>query len=460
MTGHGEIPKAIRSFEEANLQPQVFENVKKANYSKPTPVQKYALPIISAGRDLMSCAQTGSGKTAAFLLPVLTAMSKYTNELSSKLSEIQTPLALVIAPTRELANQIFKDARSFAQGTPFRAVVAYGGVSVSYQLRNIEAGCNILIGTPGRLKDFLSKRKVSLANLKYLILDEADRMLDMGFIPDIREMVNDYGMPQKGERNTLMFSATFPEPIQELAKEFLEDYVFLTIGKVGGTSSDIEQSIEDVPEANKRDKLVEILSEQGGNRNLVFVQTKRSADFLASYLSQNGFPTTSIHGDRFQQQREEALSDFRQGKCPVLIATAVAARGLDIADVKQVVNFDLPDEIDEYIHRIGRTGRIGNKGKAISFFARDKDENLARALVKILAESEQVVPDWLEEVAETALGTGYGPKGGKYGAKDTRRNQDGFSTGNYNAMSNDDGWDNNNSAPVAVGGDDGGEDWD
>jgi len=460
VTGHGEIPKAIRSFEEANLQTQVLVNVQKANYSKPTPVQKYALPIISAGRDLMSCAQTGSGKTAAFLLPVLTAMSRYTDELSSKLSEVQTPLALVIAPTRELANQIFKDARSFAQGTPFRAVVAYGGVSVSYQLRNIEAGCNILIGTPGRLKDFFGKRKVSLANLKYLILDEADRMLDMGFIPDIREMVNDYGMPPKGERKTLMFSATFPEPIQELAREFLEDYVFLTIGKVGGTSSDIEQSIEDVPEANKRDKLVEILSEQGGNRNLVFVQTKRSADFLASFLSQNGFPTTSIHGDRLQQQREEALSDFRQGKCPVLIATAVAARGLDIADVKQVVNFDLPDEIDEYIHRIGRTGRIGNKGKAISFFARDKDDNLARGLVKILSESDQTVPDWLEEVAETALGSGYGPKGGKYGAKDTRRNQDGFSTGNYNAMSNDDGWDKNNNTPVTAGntGDD--EDWD
>jgi len=428
-------------------------NVRRAKYSKPTPVQKYALPIVNGDRDLMACAQTGSGKTAGFILPVLSALSRYPDLLSSRLSAKQTPLALVIAPTRELATQIFKDAKNFATATNFRACVAYGGVSVAHQLRQIEGGCHILVGTPGRLKDFIGKGRVSLENLKYLVLDEADRMLDMGFMPDIKEMVHQNGMPDKTERHTLMFSATFPEEIQKLAAEFLHDYVFLTVGKVGGTSSDITQVIEDIPDANKRDRLVEILGAEGENRNLVFVETKRNADFLASYLSQAGFPTTSIHGDRFQEQREEALRDFRSGSMPVLIATAVAARGLDISDVKQVINYDLPSEIDEYIHRIGRTGRIGNKGKATTFFNRGKDDPLARSLVKILSDAEQVVPEWLEEVAESALGTGYGPRGGKFGSKDTRQGGGGdFQSNQYNAVG-EDGW---NQVPNGDGGGGGG----
>jgi probable ATP-dependent RNA helicase DDX4 len=416
-------------------------------------------------RDLMSCAQTGSGKTAAFLLPVINKMLEMQSEFTSQLSEVQAPLALVIAPTRELANQIYMEARKFALNTSLRPVVVYGGVSVAHQLRQVQSGCHLLVGTPGRLKDFIGKRKISLEKLKYLILDEADRMLDMGFMPDVKTLIYEHQAPDKVDRHTLMFSATFPEEIQKLAAEFLNEYVFLTIGKVGSTHSDIEQAVMEVDDASKRDKLVEILGNEGGNRNLVFVQTKRLADFLASYLCQNGFPTTSIHGDRFQQQREEALREFRAGQQTVLIATAVAARGLDIANVKQVINYDLPDEIEEYIHRIGRTGRIGNKGKAISFFSRGRDEQLARALVKTLSDSEQVVPDWLEEVAETALGTGYGPKGGRFGGKDTRGDMGGGGGGGggkFNAAG-DDGWDQNGGATNGVsngggGGDD--EEWD
>ncbi|XP_065069500.1 uncharacterized protein LOC135694609 [Rhopilema esculentum] len=440
VTGNGKMPQPIKTFEQGNLYEAFLVNVRRAKYLKPTPVQKYAIPIIYAGRDLMACAQTGSGKTAAFLLPVLSKMME-DGLTGSRFSEIQAPAALIISPTRELTVQINMEARKFSYQTSVRPVVCYGGVSVAHQLRQIENGCHMLVATPGRLKDFVERRKISLEGVKYLILDEADRMLDMGFLPAIKSIVNDFNMPSKDGRQTLMFSATFPEEIQNLAAEFLNDYVFLTIGKVGGTSSDIEQVIEELPESEKRDRLIEILSSEGANKNLVFVETKRSADFLASLLSQNGFPTTSIHGDRFQQQREEALRDFRSGRCSVLVATAVAARGLDIEDVKQVVNYDLPQEIDEYVHRIGRTGRIGNQGRAISFFSKGKDEGLARSLVKVLSDANQVVPDWLEEVAETALGTGYGAKGGgKYGGKDTRNfsksNNDDFSNGGTSSFTN------------------------
>lgn len=459
VTGPGEVPSAIREFKEANLPESILTNIEKAKYIKPTPVQKYALPIIMGGRDLMSCAQTGSGKTAAFLLPVLAGLMDMRDQFTGSLSAVQAPLALVVAPTRELAVQIYQEARKFSTQTSIRPVVVYGGVSVAHQLRQVQSGCHLLVGTPGRLKDFLGKGRISLENLKFLVLDEADRMLDMGFMPDVKIIVNDHQMPPKEERKTLMFSATFPEEIQKLAAEFLNNYVFLTIGKVGSTSSNIEQTVHKVEDSEKRDKLVEILGQEGGNRNLVFVQTKRLADFLASYLCQNGFPTTSIHGDRFQEQREEALREFRSGAQTVLIATAVAARGLDIADVKQVINFDLPDEIEEYIHRIGRTGRIGNKGRATSFFCQDKDENIARALVKTLSDSEQVVPSWLEEIADTALGTGYGPKGGRFASKDTRGG-DMNGGGQFNAAGNNDGYDNGGTSMMNGGGGGDEDEWD
>ena len=446
----------ITSFQEAALYDTFKSNVEKAKYVKPTPVQKYSIPAILAGRDLMACAQTGSGKTAAFVLPVMTGMIN--NGLTgSQMSEIQAPQALVIAPTRELANQIYYEARKFAYGTMLKACVCYGGVSVGHQLSQIERGCHLLVATPGRLMDFINRRKISLHALKYLVLDEADRMLDMGFEPKIRELSENQDFPPKTERQTLMFSATFPEEIQKLAGEFLNDYLFLTVGRVGGATSDIEQNICQVSEFEKRDKLVELLNNAGSDRMLVFVETKRMADFLASYLSQTGFPTTSIHGDRQQQEREEALRDFKKGRTPVMVATSVAARGLDIPDVKHVINYDLPKEIEEYVHRIGRTGRIGNKGKATSFFQSDKDGNIARSLVKVLGDAEQEVPDWLEEQAENAIGTNYGPAGGRFGGRDTRKFDKGNSGGNDDFGGNgDDTWGVDDSSNSAGGG---GDDW-
>ncbi|XP_060922841.1 probable ATP-dependent RNA helicase DDX4 [Limanda limanda] len=398
-------PQAIMTFEEAHLCESLARNVKKSGYLKPTPVQKHGIPIISSGRDLMACAQTGSGKTAAFLLPILQQLMA-DGVAASRFSEVQEPEAIIVAPTRELICQIYLEARKFAFGTCVRPVVVYGGVSTGHQIRDILNGCNIVCGTPGRLLDMIGRGKVGLEKLRYLVMDEADRMLDMGFEPDMRRLVGSPGMPTKENRHTLMFSATFPEDIQRMAADFLRpDYLFLAVGVVGGACTDVEQTFIEVTKFAKRDQLFDLLKATGTERTLVFVETKRQADFIAAYLCQEQIPTTSIHGDREQREREMALSDFRSGTCPVLVATSVAARGLDIPDVQHVVNYDLPSNVDEYVHRIGRTGRCGNTGKAVAFFDPGVDGQLARSLVTILSKAQQVVPPWLEEHAFNAPGS-------------------------------------------------------
>jgi len=427
-----EIPPAISSFEEAGILEQCAMNIKRAQFTKPTPIQKHALPITLAGRDLMACAQTGSGKTVAYLVPVLTSMIKQGHLSGGYLTgETQTPAALCLAPTRELAVQIHKEVSKFSHGTVVSAAVCYGGVSVQHQLDKIRKGCHFLIATPGRLIDFIDRNRVSLANVRYLVLDEADRMLDMGFESDVRKIVERCEMPDKTQRQTLMFSATFPDEIQRLAADFLkENYLFVAVGTIGGSNLDISQTVISVPGDDKQEKLFNILLNSGTDRTLIFVELKRVADYLACLLSQNNFPTTSISGDRTQQEREAALRDFRSGRAPVLVATSVAARGLDIPDVKHVINFDLPQDIEEYVHRIGRTGRIGNKGKATSFFQPGKDERLARSLVKVLSQAYQEVPEWLEQVAEEAVGSSYGPAGGKFASKDRRERDHSRASGN------------------------------
>ncbi|KAK1800526.1 hypothetical protein P4O66_005747, partial [Electrophorus voltai] len=395
-------PKAIMTFQEAGLCESLNRNVSKSGYVKPTPVQKHGIPIISAGRDLMACAQTGSGKTAAFLLPILQQLMT-DGVAASKFSEMQEPEAIIVAPTRELINQIYLEARKFAYGTCVRPVVVYGGTSTGYTIREVLKGCNVLCGTPGRLLDVIRRGKVGLSKLRYLVLDEADRMLDMGFEPDMRRLVGFPGMPAKEERQTLMFSATYPEDIQRLAADFLKvDYLFLAVGVVGGACSDVEQQIFQVKQYLKREQLLELLKTTGMHG---FYQLK----FFKAY-------------DREQREREMALSDFRTGRCPVLVATSVAARGLDIEHVQNVVNFDLPNNIEEYVHRIGRTGRCGNTGRAISFFDPEPDTPLARSLVKVLSGAQQDVPSWLEEIAFSAHGTtGFNPHGKVFASIDTRK---------------------------------------
>nr|USE40364.1 ATP-dependent RNA helicase [Rachycentron canadum] len=421
-------PQAIMSFDEAALCESLRKNVSKSGYVKPTPVQKHGIPIISAGRDLMACAQTGSGKTAAFLLPILQQLMT-DGVAASQFSELQEPEAIIVAPTRELINQIYLEARKFAFGTCVRPVVVYGGVSTGHQIREICRGCNVLCGTPGRLLDVIGRGKVALNKLRYLVLDEADRMLDMGFEPDMRRLVASSGMPSKENRQTLMFSATYPEDIQRMAADFLKtDYLFLAVGVVGGACSDVEQTVIEVAKFSKREQLLDILKTTGTEHTMVFVETKRMADFIATFLCQEQVPTTSIHGDREQREREQALADFRSGKCPVLVATSVAARGLDIPDVQHVVNFDLPNNIDEYVHRIGRTGRCGNTGRAVSFYDPDADGQLARSLVTILSKAQQEVPSWLEECAFSGPGSsGVNPPRRTFASTDSRKGPHGGS---------------------------------
>jgi superfamily II DNA/RNA helicase len=406
------VPKPINSFDELNFHEIIADNIKLSKYTKPTPVQKNAMSIISNRRDLMACAQTGSGKTAAFLVPILNLIfngGQVQNHSFINKRKKLLPLSLVLAPTRELALQIYDEARKFSYRSRVRPCVVYGGADIKQQMRDLDAGCHILVATPGRLIDLFDRGKIGLENVRYLVLDEADRMLDMGFEPQIRDIVERRDMPGVGLRQTMMFSATFPKEIQILARDFLNNYIFLAVGRVGSTSVMITQRLEWVEENEKRSFLIDLLRADPNALTLVFVETKRGADDLERYLVNENYPAISIHGDKGQSEREEALRAFRSGRKPILVATAVAARGLDISNVKFVVNFDLPTDIDEYVHRIGRTGRAGNSGEAISFF-NEKNRNIARDLHDILNETQQEIPDFLAKMVDEIRSAHHGNK--------------------------------------------------
>ncbi|KAI4663879.1 DEAD-box ATP-dependent RNA helicase [Alternaria triticimaculans] len=420
-SGQG-VPEPVTRFTNPPLDDHLLSNIELSGYKVPTPVQKYSIPIVMGGRDLMACAQTGSGKTGGFLFPILA--QAFQNGPSPPPAQAQGgygrqrkayPTSLVLAPTRELVSQIFDEARKFAYRSWVRPCVVYGGADIGSQLRQIERGCDLLVATPGRLVDLIERGRISLASIKYLVLDEADRMLDMGFEPQIRRIVEGEDMPPTAARQTLMFSATFPRDIQMLARDFLKDYIFLSVGRVGSTSENITQKIEYVEDGDKRSVLLDILHTHGAGLTLIFVETKRMADSLSDFLINQGFPATSIHGDRTQREREKALEMFRTGRCPILVATAVAARGLDIPNVTHVVNYDLPTDIDDYVHRIGRTGRAGNTGIATAFFNRG-NRGVVRDLLDLLKEANQEVPSFLESIAREGSGFG-GGRGGRGGGR-------------------------------------------
>jgi ATP-dependent RNA helicase DDX3X len=408
-----DVPEPVHEFTTPPLDEHLCRNIEMARYRIPTPVQKYSIPIVMGGRDLMACAQTGSGKTGGFLFPILSqaflngpspipagAAGQFGRQRKAY------PTSLILAPTRELVSQIYEESRKFAYRSWVRPCVVYGGADIGSQLRQIERGCDLLVATPGRLVDLIERGRISLCNIKYLVLDEADRMLDMGFEPQIRRIVEGEDMPSVADRQTLMFSATFPRDIQMLARDFLKDYVFLSVGRVGSTSENITQKVEYVEDIDKRSVLLDILHSHAGGLTLIFVETKRMADTLSDFLINQNFPATSIHGDRTQRERERALEYFRNGRCPILVATAVAARGLDIPNVTHVINYDLPTDVDDYVHRIGRTGRAGNTGIATAFFNRG-NRGIVRELMDLLKEANQEVPAFLETIArESSFGGG------------------------------------------------------
>ncbi|XP_047091091.1 DEAD-box ATP-dependent RNA helicase 52C-like [Lolium rigidum] len=444
-TSGREVPPAVGTFAEIDLGAALNDNIRRCKYVRPTPVQRHAIPISLAGRDLMACAQTGSGKTAAFCFPIISGIMRGPPVQRPQRSGSRTacPLALILSPTRELSMQIHEEAKKFSYQTGVRVVVAYGGAPITQQLRDLERGVDILVATPGRLVDLLERARVSLQSIRYLALDEADRMLDMGFEPQVRRIVEQMDMPPRGVRQTLLFSATFPGEIQRMASDFLENYIFLAVGRVGSSTELIAQRVEFVQEADKRSHLMDLLHAQRDSADqakqaltLVFVETKRGADSLENWLCTNGFPATSIHGDRNQQEREYALRSFKSGQTPILVATDVAARGLDIPHVAHVVNFDLPNDIDDYVHRIGRTGRAGKSGLATAFF-NDNNSSMAKSLADLMTESNQEVPAWLiRYAARPSYGSSSGGRnrrggGGasRFGGRDFRKESSSFGKG-------------------------------
>ncbi|XBW35827.1 hypothetical protein QEN19_001400 [Hanseniaspora menglaensis] len=444
------VPEQITSFTTPPINELLMENIKLARFTKPTPVQKHSIPIIAAKRDLMACAQTGSGKTGGFLFPVLSECfdngPQPTPKPTSAYSRPVYPTALILAPTRELVSQIYDEANKFCYRSWVRPCVVYGGAPAEQQISNMKRGCDLLVAAPGRLIDMVERGVVKLSNVKYLVLDEADRMLDMGFEPQIRKIVEESDMPGSVERQTLMFSATFPTEIQQLAHDFLNDYIFCTIGRVGSTSENITQSVIMVDEDSKGNALVDTFQQHSDEMTLVFVQTKRLADGLTNFLIASGYSATAIHGDRSQAERERALSAFRKGKAKILVATSVAARGLDIPNVKLVINYDLPPDIDDYVHRIGRTGRAGNTGTAISFFS-SENHKLAADLVALLEEAKQEVPSFLFQFFQQKQRSNRtsnnsrdfrknNNSGSGWGNKSTPRTNTGSTWGNNNSTGN------------------------
>eukprot|EP01083_Nonionella_stella_P066977 176831_1 len=423
------IPKPVEDFASVdNLHPQLGWNIARAGFTRPTPVQKHALPLAVAGRDIVACAQTGSGKTAAFIIPMIQQLletgggaRKMTNGRAAGKSFARfAPVGLILSPTRELAIQIHDEARKMLYRTGMRTCTVYGGAKDTGQLRALAPLVDLLVATPGRLIDFLKRGCIVLEKIRFLVLDEADRMLDMGFEPQVREIVQRHDMPGAGStRQTLMFSATFAHEVQLLAQAFLSPgYAFIAVGRVGSTTHLIEQRVERAEKHEKRERIMELLAEHS-ERTLVFTRTKHMAKKLSKWIHAEVDASTSIHGNRSQSQREHALKEFREGRARVLVATDVASRGLDVPGVKYVVNYDMPAKIDDYVHRIGRTGRCGQKGIAISFVAED-DSGILRPLHALLLECDQPVPDWLARMA-VAPGGGGGGHGKRFGGRDVRK---------------------------------------
>ncbi len=364
------------NFDEMGLDPQVLRAVTRQGYSTATPIQSGAIPLILAGHDVLGCAQTGTGKTAAFALPILHRLlpAKQTNHRNKRKQQYRPIGALVLTPTRELASQVQKSFATYGRCTDLRQTVIYGGVSQNPQVSALRAGTDIVIATPGRLLDLMNQGHVKLHDLQVLVLDEADQMLDMGFIHDLKKIAKQV----PAERQTLMFSATMPSEIRRLASHWLDRPKTVQATPEASTPDKIEQTVTFVEKPQKSATLVRFLQSAGGQRHLVFCRTKRGVDRVVRYLERARIHAMAIHGNKSQRARENALQRFSSQRPPVLVATDVAARGLHMPNVSHVVNYDLPEVPELYVHRIGRTARAGATGASISFCSADERPSLKR----------------------------------------------------------------------------------
>ena len=385
------------SFENLSLIEPVLRAVRNEGYERPTPIQEKAIPHILAGKDILGCAQTGTGKTAAFALPILQRLFEKRRGSAAR-PVIRT---LVLTPTRELAAQIGESFRIYGKHTGLRQCVIFGGVDQRQQAAALKQGVDIVVATPGRLLDLMRQRLLRFDALEILVLDEADRMLDMGFIPDVRRIVS--ALP--ANRQTLFFSATLTPDIQHLAMSIIRDPVYVNVAPAATPVDKVKQVVYYVEKSDKRELLVHLLKDQSISRALVFTRTKYLADRVARYLMDAGLRVLAIHGNKSQTVRQMALESFRNGNVRVLVATDIAARGLDVDGISHVFNLDLPDEPEVYVHRIGRTARAGAEGVALSFCGREERsmlsdiEKLIR--VKIEVEREHPFVSWIPEpVAE------------------------------------------------------------
>ncbi|CAG8799532.1 35562_t:CDS:10, partial [Gigaspora margarita] len=412
-------PKPIQKWTHAGLPAACLHVIRKLNFEKPTPIQSQAIPAIMAGRDVIGVAKTGSGKTIAFLLPMFRHIKD-----QRPLEQMEGPIAIIMTPTRELAVQIHKECKHFLKGLNLRAVCAYGGSPIKDQIAELKRGAEIIVCTPGRMIDLLCANSGRVTNLKrvtYLVLDEADRMFDMGFEPQVMKIVNNV----RPDRQTVLFSATFPRQMESLARKVLKKPLEITVGGRSVVAQDVTQIVEVREDNTKFVRLLEILGQQYNDdpdaRTLIFVDRQEAADNLLRDLIRKGYPCMSLHGGKDQLDRDSTIADFKSGVCQLLIATSVAARGLDVKQLKLVINFECPNHMEDYVHRVGRTGRAGNKGTAYTFITPEQDR-YAMDIVKALKLSGGHVSPELQQLADgfqekvksgsaTYSGSGFGGKG-------------------------------------------------
>ncbi|TPX43418.1 hypothetical protein SeMB42_g04731 [Synchytrium endobioticum] len=402
------IPKPVTAFDEAGFPDYVLKELKALGFSGPTAIQSQGWPMALSGRDVVGIAQTGSGKTLSYVLPAIVHINA-----QPLLKPGEGPIVLILAPTRELAVQIQQECAKFGQSSRIKNTCLYGGASRGPQMRDLERGVEVVIATPGRLIDMLESKKTNLKRVTYLVLDEADRMLDMGFEPQIRKIVDQI----RPDRQTLMWSATWPKEVERLARDYQKEFIQVNIGSLElSASHNVTQIVELIHEMEKKTMLLQLLDkidrEPGVNKTLIFTGTKRVADDLTLNLRRDGINALAIHGDKRQSERDWVMIEFKAGRAATLIATDVAARGLDVKDIKYVINYDFPNNIEDYVHRIGRTGRAGAKGTAYTFFTPENYGQAAK-LYNIMLEAGQEIPPALKEIARVKSYGGGGSGGGQ-----------------------------------------------